>query len=254
MRAASPRTGLVDPRRCKNAIVLSPWFIVVRGDDADLAAIGELCASSTERSLAEEQPGELRLRSSTVAAAAGHEEAWPALCELLVQLSDTAAAAAYTRLRLTPGALGRTRPDGGTDVFVHAEAAHLRLRALPPTVSVNGITPEPLHERLLRLQAANDHLRLALHFLNADLSWFNLWKAFEAIRDGNHGEKRLVVNGWVNDAEIRRFRSTANSYSAVGDDARHAKLGTPAPSNPMTLEVADDFVRDLLSRWVASLP
>jgi len=53
--------------------------------------------------------------------------------------------------------------------------------------------------------------------------------------------------------EVERFRRTANTRSAVGDAARHAKLGVPPPSNPMALEEADDYVRGLLGRWVDAI-
>jgi hypothetical protein len=175
--------------------MLSTWYLVVRGDEPDLARLGELCAPSTEYSLAQEQPGEWRLRSSTIGPATDHDDAWPMLCELLVRLSDVAAAAAYTRVRLTPATLGRTRPDGRSDVFVHPEASRIRAQGFPPTISVGGTPTEPVQARLLRLQETDDHLRLALHFLNADLSWFNLWKAFEVIRAANHGEQTLVAKG-----------------------------------------------------------
>lgn len=132
---------------------------------------------------------------------------------------------------------------------MHPEPARVTVRAFPPTVSVDGIAPEPLGTKLSRLQMADDHVRLALHFLNADESWFNLWKAFEAIREG----KGLAVAG-ARSPEIDRFRRTANTYAAVGDEARHALLGVPAPPIPMTLRDADEFVRGLLSGWVASLP
>jgi hypothetical protein len=234
--------------------MLSPWYLVVRGNDADLRPVGELCASSAEHSLDQEQPGEWRLRSSTVKSTSGHEFAWTKLRELLGRLADVAAGAAETRVRLTPGSLGRTRADGGSNVFVFPETARLRAQAFPPTVVMGGTAPtEPPHVRLLRLDATNDHLRLALHFLNADLSWFNLWKAFEAIREPNHGAPSLVTKGWTRATEVGRFRETANSYSAVGDEARHALLGKPPPQNPMTLYEAEEFVRGLLSRWVASL-
>ncbi len=50
---------------------------------------------------------------------------------------------------------------------------------------------------MLRVQSGNRHFRLALHFLNADESWFNLYKAFESIRDGNQNEETMIANGWV---------------------------------------------------------
>lgn len=168
----------------------------------------------------------------------------------MIRLADVAAVAGYTRVRVVTGALGRSREDGASDVWVFPEPIRVRAQVLPPTVSVGGAVPEPFEANLLRLEASNEHLRLALHFLNADVSWFNLWKSFENVRDGNGGEKGLVVNGWTTDEEVERFRKTANTRSAVGDAARHAKLGVPPPPNPMALEEADEYVRGLLRRWV----
>lgn len=92
-----------------------------------------------------------------------------------------------------------------------------------------------------------------MHFLNADLSRFNLWKSYENIRDANGGEKGLVVSRRTTDEEVERFRRTANTRSAVGDAARHANLGLPPPPNPMALEEADAYVRGLLLRWVNAI-
>jgi hypothetical protein len=234
--------------------MLSTWYLVVRGSEPDLAQLRELFVTSAEHSVVEEEPGEWRLRSSTVAASTDYEGVGPALRELLGRLSDVAAAAADDRVRLTPGALGRTRPDGHADLFVFPETAHVKARAFAPTISINGVLPEPRHVKLLRLEATNEHLRLAMHFLNANLTWFDLWKAFEVIREACGSEKAITTNGWTTPEEIDRFKRTANSYYAVGDDARHALL-TPKPAaHPMTLDEADEFVRRLLARWVDGLP
>jgi hypothetical protein len=232
--------------------MVSAWYLVVRGNDSDLAALDKLCESAPDHFLAQEA-GEWRLRSSTVGSTLDHDEAGPALRDLLVQLSDVAAGVRYTRVRVVPGALGRTRPDGTSDLFVHPEPARLRLQGLPPMIVVNGARPEPMEVKLRRLQVSNKHLRLALHFLNADLSWFNLWKAYEPIRDANGGLARLIARGWTSEQDIGRFRATANTYAAVGDDARHAMLAGARPPNPMGLEEAEDYVRAILARWVDSL-
>jgi hypothetical protein len=232
--------------------MLSSWYLVVRGDDPDIAALVDLCASSSDHSLAQEA-GEWRLRSSRVRSALSDEQSWPALCDLLGQLCDVAANARYSRVRAVPGALGRTRPDGGSDVFVHPEPIRLRVQGFPPPVAVNGTIPEPRGVKLLRLRSSNEHLRLALHFLNADLSWFNLWKTFEPIRDANGGPAGLVARGWTSESDMDRFRKTANTYAAVGDAARHAMLAVAPPPNPMGLEQAEEYVRAILTRWVDSL-
>jgi hypothetical protein len=236
----------------ENREMLSPWYVVVRGVDVDLARLRDVCGRTPEHSFEEELSGEWRLRSSTVGPMFNHEDAWPALCDLLVRLSDVAAAAGNARVRLAPAALGRTRSDGASDVFVHPPTIRLRVQALPPTIIVNGAVPEPADVKLLRLQATNEHLRLALHFLNAELSWSNLWKFYESIRDANNGAPRLVVMGWTSQPELDRFRRTANTYSAVGDEARHAILGEKSPPTPMSLEEAEDYIRGMLARWLDS--
>jgi hypothetical protein len=231
----------------------SAWYVLVRGCEPAVAGLRDVCAVSTDHSLTEEASGEWRLRSSTVPSDLDHEEAWPRLCELLVRLSDVVAAVAERRVQLTPGTLRRTRPDGNSDIFVFPEPIRLRVRAFPPMVSAGGVPAEPLEARFLRLQEANERLRLALHFLNAEPSWYSLWKAFESIGAAQGGERGLIGTGWTTRAELRRFGRTANSYSAAGDAARHALPEHPPPDKPMTVEAAEDYVRGLLSRWVTEL-
>lgn len=78
----------------------------------------------------------------------------------------------------------------------------------------------------------------------------NLYKAWESIEEGA-GPGGAVSRGWATDTERRRFTGTANSYGAVGDAARHA--GFDLPASTMTIYHADDFVRGLLDRFLASL-
>jgi hypothetical protein len=235
--------------------VLSDWYFVVQGDPSDVALLEDLLRASPDHAVERDEPsGERRLRSARLAGITDHEAAWTTVREVLIELSDAAAAHAGTRLHLRPGGLGRTRPDGRSDLYVHPEPAVARARAFPPTVLVNGqVVGEAQGARLLRLQAGNPHVRLALHFLNGEESWFDLYKAYEAIRDGSGGEERLTEKGWAARNQIRRFSGTANSYAAVGDAARHAQPRWRPPKHPMTLAEADEFVRGLLSRWLAEL-
>jgi hypothetical protein len=232
--------------------MLSPWYIVVRGEPPDLSRVRQVCLTSTDHSLEEEEPGEWRLRSTTVDGMIGHEDAWPVLCDLLVRLSDVTAVAHHTRIRLAPGALGRSRSDGAADLYVHPPTIRILAQAFPPTIVVDGVIPEPVELKLLRLQG-NEHLRLAAHFLNAEKSWANLWKSFELIRDANGGGQALTDRGWTTQSELERFRRTANTYAAVGDEARHAILAEVPPSHPMTLEEGEGYIRRMLTRWLDSL-
>jgi hypothetical protein len=234
--------------------VLSDWYVVVRGGSADVAHVVDVLDTSPEHAIEQdEKAGEWRLRSERLAGIPDHAAAWAIAQDILTQLTDVAAAVANDRVRLSPGALGRTKPDGTSDIWVHPEPIMLRLRTFPPTILISGqVVGEAPASKMLRLQEEKPHLRLALHFLNGEESWFDLYKAYEAIRDGSGGKDRLIAHG-ADPEEIDRFTETANNYAAVGDAARHARLGVQPPENPMTIGRAEDFVRSLLSQWLASL-
>ena len=58
------------------------------------------------------------------------------------------------------------------------------------------------------------------------------------------------VNDWVSKAELKRFKRTANSVGAVGDEARHGKENTEPPPNPMALREAESLILKLVRDWL----
>ena len=59
--------------------------------------------------------------------------------------------------------------------------------------------------------------------------------------------------GWAASGEVARIYETANSFDAIGTVARHAKLGTPKPDRPMTLDEANSLVASVLRAWLDDL-
>ena len=53
--------------------------------------------------------------------------------------------------------------------------------------------------------------------------------------------------------QFARFRDAVHNPAATGDWARHAYHREPQTSNPMTKSEAEDFVRDISSKWLESL-
>jgi hypothetical protein len=60
----------------------------------------------------------------------------------------------------------------------------------------------------------------------------------------------VVSNGWSSRSQIEKFKRTANSASAAGDDARHGKKEGVPPPSPMSLSDAESLIEGMLRRWL----
>jgi hypothetical protein len=80
--------------------------------------------------------------------------------------------------------------------------------------------------------------------------WVGLYRVLDAIGGEVGGWNKIAKRGWATAAAIERFKRTSCSPSAAGDAARHGKeVGAP-PRNPMKLEDAQYFVRDIAIQWL----
>ena len=75
----------------------------------------------------------------------------------------------------------------------------------------------------------------------------------EAAEDGNGGEKGLIAKKWVADGAIKGFKSTANSFKAIGRHARHASRSLGISQPKQTLDASRDMIRIILERWCKEL-
>ena len=71
----------------------------------------------------------------------------------------------------------------------------------------------------------------------------------EVIEDAVGGEKTLTSKSWGRKSEVKLFKQTANSFRALGAEARHGTTSQPPPSKPMSLNQARDLIRQLLHDW-----
>jgi len=66
------------------------------------------------------------------------------------------------------------------------------------------------------------------------------------------GAESVINRGWIRKDKIRNFKHTANSVSAVGDDARHGtKIHLP-PQSPMSFVEAESLITHLLKNWLGA--
>ncbi len=80
-----------------------------------------------------------------------------------------------------------------------------------------------------------------------------LYKVYELIEGPPKGRKALHAQFGVSASEFDRFRDAVHNQAVSGDWARHAFPEEPRTSNPMSKGEAEQFVRSLAERWLASL-
>ena len=84
-------------------------------------------------------------------------------------------------------------------------------------------------------------------------NWINLYKVYEIV-EKNAGKIKKIhrIEQWINKDKIRDFKHTANSQSAIGDDARHGVDNDKhaPPKEPMSLYEADALIMTLLQKWL----
>jgi hypothetical protein len=156
------------------------------------------------------------------------------------------------------GSVVHLSPEGKRNIFVQLEPAVIRI--VPGVVTMTVTRRDGTTETRGPLQPAPEWLTKALADpavaralrLRDDngLGWVDLYRLFEVIAAGVGGASAMVDDGWCSHSQIRRFKHTANSVAAAGDEARHGvEQGTP-PAHPMTLSEGRGFIDGLLRQWL----
>ena len=163
------------------------------------------------------------------------------------------------RLR-SPSISGLSRRDPTTGIIstVVDLQCHIQVRAglrVTPTLSNPDGTPRPrqptVAEQAYRIAETNEALREALHTYAAiDQNWRGLYTVFETIEAAKNGK---IPSAWATKGEISKFTKTANSYHAVGPDARHGFGASEVIGPEMTLAQARALIQKLLQAWIEEL-
>jgi hypothetical protein len=114
-------------------------------------------------------------------------------------------------------------------------------------ISLPGDRLDGGFELAMRDDAVKNVFRL---LADADFSWVNLYRVYEIVRADLGGEKELVSKGWANKKTLSLFTHTANSFSAIGGEARHAAEQNDPPPHPMTHGAAKALVTLLVHEWL----
>ncbi len=93
----------------------------------------------------------------------------------------------------------------------------------------------------------DDEVKKALRFFGKrKLSWSELYKIYEIIIKDIGDD----IYNWVSKSKIRNFRHTANSFGALGDEARHGYSDNNPPLKPMSFEEARSLITTVLTKWI----
>jgi hypothetical protein len=140
------------------------------------------------------------------------------------------------------------------DAVVQVSGATMRIRGGRPTVLISGQPiADPTMGAAAAIMAASERAT-AVHdalLLLGRLAptWSELFVAYELVKANVGGSIHDL--GWASKAEVRIFKRTANSYTALGPQARHGKDEEPPPVSPMTHDQAHELVRRVVRSWVA---
>ena len=134
-------------------------------------------------------------------------------------------------------------------VFVSGIASG-RSKVSAVLVDATGTAPKPTTTQaqdLLAVAKASPRLGEALSvWADPVRTWGRLYRVMEEIEQ--HFRKPVDQVGLCSDAELVRFRRTANTAESSGIDARHASGLFEPPPDPMSLEEGTSFVAQLLEK------
>ncbi|MGF1630203.1 MAG: hypothetical protein ACFCUT_12095 [Kiloniellaceae bacterium] len=223
------------------------WGIELNGSDTDLKLWRMLLKPPFDpfvEEVKDERGNYLALRSSTFDRISTSKE----VHQTAKQLFSTLNVAMSKNVDADPVAAGAVIefiPDGQPlkHHYLEAESITMRLRFGIAEMTLkdahgNVIEPVPAPSRVqmwIRAAILEPEIGSALRYLQSKPGWFELYKAYEAVRN--------MPNGGISSSEITRFTQTANA-----GERHHPNNKTKSHKHPMELWEA----RALITRWVSA--
>jgi len=107
--------------------------------------------------------------------------------------------------------------------------------------------------RILSIAETNSRVSDALELFGASDGWSDLHKIYEIISGEVGGDKGIAKRGWSTEKQLERFAHTANTWQAIGLDARHVNYDKRPPDKPMDHFDARRLICRLLKGWLGEL-
>jgi len=234
---------------------MGTWMARLDGDTFDLEALSDLF-QSPDCLIRKMDDGTYCLGARAFDALADASAVRDAVIALIPKIIGSA------RLQIpilkqieSAGGLIHLHESGAQSVTVFAPPISFRART---SVSVSAVENEPRPasdaEMALRRVEGKPDLKEVLHLFGLEQNWSNLYKTVEAVERVVGGERHLIARNWVPEGDLKAFKRTANSREALGDDARHGPSRHLPPSAIMSIDMAKQMVRTLVTNVLADQP
>jgi len=230
------------------------WKVRLSGDEAGLETLSESFSDDPEIF---EEDGNYFLWSSRFQDLEDAKEVRKTAKDIATTIRNLGEQDSLRTEELQASHVHRIKEDGTEHVSVRLETATLGVRAGPVRITTidedgNKEVHRPADRTYDLTQVAlNDDKALELTRLldNGD-DWVNLYRIYEFIQANIEDEENIVEKGWWSSTEKDRFKQTANSRDAIGDNARHGQERIPAPNNPMSHSDAKSLIDTLVYNWL----
>lgn len=231
------------------------WKVQISGDVSDLKLLSD---SLKELSVRIVESGNAHfIEAEAFNAFVDPKEVSKAAGELALVLSGVARLAYGARGQFSTGHVVNVNADGTENCYVFLEGINVRCSVGVLTVSTSEggetITIKPVDPATGWIKSAisNPTVVKALRLHGAgSRDWVDLYRLYEVIEGDIGGIKKVASLGYATEETLRRFKHTANSPSAIGDDARHGKESTQPPNNPLPLHEARSIIEAILHAWL----
>lgn len=104
--------------------------------------------------------------------------------------------------------------------------------------------------RLINLSKTRDDVFHLLKVFSSDLDWSRLYTVLESVE---RFAKENGVSITKDDNKRELFTRTANNFAALGMEARHGEKNWQPPAQPMELDVAKTYIKDLVKEYLGQI-
>jgi len=229
------------------------WFVIITGDRSDLE---DLCKYFNSPELFITQQGQdFILESTDFNSLIDADEVKNKASEIILLINGAASIVKEMKKSLAVDCVVKGTDDGKRKFFIFPNAVAIGFSAGNPVVGIDGIVqqvsqPEPILSWVVAARQ-DPNVAKALRLFGAGThDWVNLYRIYEVIENDVGSISNIVKKGWATRKAIERFKHTANSPGAIGDESRHGKQASKPPKAPMTLSEAKSLVETILHNWL----
>ncbi|WP_342555581.1 hypothetical protein [Paenibacillus sp. FSL R7-0652] len=225
------------------------WVICLAGDEKELYELSK--SLNTPKLTIFKEEGEYRLKSIDISSTDDYKEVSKKVENLVKLIDGLTKLVLGAHRRITVSDIYLLNDNGGRTFFMSAVLSGTSsMTAIPQIIKADGTieisNPADSVPDLLELCEKHEVIDKVIKLISYDdESWVGLYKIFEVIA------KDADVKSFssISSENLKRFTRTANSYKAIGMEARHA-LDYEPPKEPMYITEAKSLICLLVNEWI----